>query len=260
VGSDETFFEGDPVNIQDLYNEKSGILDEEDEGEVDLASYAFQIWKNATDAQPELKHIIPNMANVVYSTKELTVQLAPRNVITSVNAARGVIVYTRTAEENDVLAWVDEQGQLITQSQFTILKAAHCASDTPPQVKLPNHHALVEKAIAYIQDIESTIGGQLGKKTSARYRTYMRLSRYYDLFKETLFVNEPLKRAIEDIYKYPLKEYAREVLNRQLKSGIRDEDLAELIISLREEEKLCIVSEEEVIHKEPQIICSLGLR
>ena len=30
VGSDEVFFDGDPVNIADLYSEKSGILDEED--------------------------------------------------------------------------------------------------------------------------------------------------------------------------------------------------------------------------------------
>ena len=260
VGSDEIFFEGDPVNMQDLYNEKSGLLDEEDEGEVDLASYAFQIWKNATDANPELKQIIPNLANVVYSTKALAAPLAPRNVFTSVNAAPGVIVYTRTAEENDVLAWIDEQGRLITQSQFTILKAAHCASDTPPQAKLPNHHALVEQALAQIQEIESTLGGQLGKKTSPRYRTYMRLSRHYELYRDALFGNEPLKRAIDDIYNYPLQEYAREVLNRQLKTGIRDDDLAELVISLREEEKLCLVNDDEQVRKDPQIICSLGLR
>ncbi len=30
VGSDEVFFDGDPVNIEDLYNEKSGILDDQD--------------------------------------------------------------------------------------------------------------------------------------------------------------------------------------------------------------------------------------
>jgi superfamily II DNA/RNA helicase len=53
VGSDETFFDGDPVNLADLYNEKSGILDgEDDDTEVDLASLAYQIWKNATDANP----------------------------------------------------------------------------------------------------------------------------------------------------------------------------------------------------------------
>jgi len=29
----------------DIYNEKNGILDDEDDGEVDLSSKAYQIWK-----------------------------------------------------------------------------------------------------------------------------------------------------------------------------------------------------------------------
>ena len=216
-----------------------------------MASYAYQIWKNATDADPKLKKIIPDLANVIYGTKAIDEDS---------EHGQGVVVYTRTADDNDVLAWVDDKGQLITQSQLRILKVAQCTPDCKPQFKIENHHELVKNGIEYIKEIESDIGGQLGKKTSARYRTYMRLTRYYEEFKDTLFVNEQLKRAIEDIYKYPLKEYARESLNRQLKAGINDEDLANLVVSLREEDKLCILSEEDVVHKEPQIICSLGLK
>ena len=65
VGSDEAFFEDDNNEqvIVDLYNEKSGILDGEDvDTEVDLASYAFQIWKNAIDADPQLQKTIPCFA------------------------------------------------------------------------------------------------------------------------------------------------------------------------------------------------------
>ena len=54
VGSDEVFFDGDPVNIKDLYNEKAGIFDEDEDGDVDLASYCYQIWKNGCD-----KHRFP---------------------------------------------------------------------------------------------------------------------------------------------------------------------------------------------------------
>ena len=177
VGSDEIFFEGDPVNIHDLYNEKSGILDDDEEGEIDLASYAFQIWKNAIDADPKLKKIIPNLANVIYGTKATDEASDNRE---------GVIVYTRTSEGNDVLAWVDENGNLITQSQLTILKAAKCAPETKPQFKIKDHHKLVAKGMDYIKDIESDIGGQLGKKTSVRYRTYMRLIRYYEEHKDNI--------------------------------------------------------------------------
>jgi len=71
VGTDEAFFE-DEANTQslvDLYNEKAGILDGEADTEVDLASQAYQIWKNATDANPKLKPIIERLPNVVFSTR-----------------------------------------------------------------------------------------------------------------------------------------------------------------------------------------------
>jgi superfamily II DNA or RNA helicase len=251
VGSDEVFFEGDPVNVADLYNEKAGILDQEDEGEVDLASFAYQIWKNATDANPELKKTIASLPNVVYATKPH--QPAEKST-------EGVVVYTRTADDNDILAWVNGNGEIITQSQLTILKAAECTPDTKPLHKLEKHHALVESAMGHIEQVESSIGGQLGKKTGAKYRTYMRLVRYYEENKDTLFATETLKRAIDDIYKYPLREVARDTLNRQLKAGVDDAGLAELVVALREEDKLCIVDQTEVVKREPQIICSLGFK
>ena len=58
VGTDEVFFEGDKPDdgdrVRDLYNERSGILDDEGEldSEVDLASHAYQIWKNAITEDP----------------------------------------------------------------------------------------------------------------------------------------------------------------------------------------------------------------
>jgi hypothetical protein len=249
VGSDETFFEGDPINIADLYNEKAGILDQEDEGEVDLASYAYQIWKNATDADPELKKVIPNLPNVVYAT-----QAHPEK------QHEGVIVYVRTADDNDILTWVNTNGGIITQSQLPILKAVECTPDAKPLHKLGHHHKLVESAMGHIREVESSIGGQLGKKTGAKYRTYMRLIRYDEENKNTLFAGEPLRRAIDDLYKYPLRESARDTLNRQLKAGIDDEGLSDLVIALREEDKLCIIDETEVEQREPQIICSLGMK
>ena len=87
----------------------------------------------------------------------------------------------------------------------------------------------------------------------------MRLDRYVKEFENTLFVSEPLKRAIDDIYRYPLKEFAKETLNRQLKAGITDSDLVSLIVSLREEDKLSVSGDDETVHKAPQIICSMGL-
>lgn len=250
VGSDEVFFDGDPINIEDLYNEKAGILDEEEgDSEVDLASFAFQIWKNAIEEKPELKKTIPDLPDVVYATKH-------NNHDTE---KEGVILYTRTADENDILVWINSKGEIITQSQLTILKAAECKPDTTPCYKVTDHHELVRKGINYIRDEEKNTGGSLGEKTGVKYRTYMRLDRYCKEYEGTLFVNDSLKRAVDDIYKFPFKEFARETINRQLKAGLSDEDLVSLVVSLREEDKLCITEHDEMPSREPKIICSLGL-
>ena len=56
VGTDEAFFEddNDETLIVDLYNEKANILEGDGDTEVDLASYAYQIWRNAVDADHSL--------------------------------------------------------------------------------------------------------------------------------------------------------------------------------------------------------------
>ncbi len=45
---------------------------------------------------------------------------------------------------------------------------------------------------------------------------------------------------------------------KEARSGISDENLAHLVVTLREDGRLCIIHEEEVTH-EPRIICSMGL-
>lgn len=249
---DEIFFDNQKIRsqLEALYSEQSGILDEEDDGEVDLASYAYQIWKNATDNDPSLLKSIPDLPNVVYATKQNEDD----------PLKEGVVVYSRTAEDNDLLAWVDNNGDIITQSQLTILKASHCSPTTKALAKLDNHHALLGKALDYIKDIESNVGGQLGRQTSVRYRIYMHLKRYYEEFKGTLFVTDELSRAIDDIYRFPLKEATKEIIGRQLKAGADDNSLANLVVSLREEDRLCIHSDEPDTKREPQIICSMGLK
>ncbi len=47
IATDEAFFEDDRNDqaVRDLFTEKAGIMDGEADTEVDLASYAYQIWK-----------------------------------------------------------------------------------------------------------------------------------------------------------------------------------------------------------------------
>jgi len=252
VGTDEAFFEDDRNDqaVLDLYNEKADILDGDADTEVDLASYAYQIWKNATKDDPKLEKTIPAMPPVVYSTREHK----PTN-----EKPEGVLVYMRTGEGNDALAWIDKDGKSITESQFEILRAAECKPDTPPIPRLENHHEMVKKGVDLIVEEERSVGGQLGRPSSARFRTYERLKDYAQKVEGTLFESQELLRAIDDIYRHPLRQSAIDTLNRQLRSGISNETLAQLVIALRDEDRLCLIHEEDGESREPKIICSMGL-
>jgi len=255
IGTDEQFFEDERGNqqLRDLYTEKSGILDDEADAEVDLASYAYQIWHDAIKDNSVLEKKIAEMPDVVFSTRPH----AP-----SVEQPEGVLVYMRTAEDTDSLAWVDRDGNSVTQSQLAVLHAAECRPDTPTLSRHPQHHDLVRQAVEQMIREEKSTGGQLGKPSGARYKTYTRLKAYHDDLKarSPLFARDELQRAIDDLYRYPLREGAKDTLNRQLKSGISDEELARLIINLREENRLSlIVDDGESAGTEPRIICSLGL-
>lgn len=251
VGTDEAFFEDERERqkLFDLYHEKAGILDGDAETEVDLASYAYQIWKNAIDRFPDLQKTIPDLPPVVYSTRPHQATEAKPH---------GVLVYLRTAEGNDALAWVDKDGKNITESQFEILKAAECLPETPARPRQENHHDLVRKGVEFIAAEEKSVGGQLGRPSGARFRTYERLKHYAEQVKGTLFETPQLAKAIEEIYRFPLRQSATDTLNRQLRAGIADDKFAELVMALRDDDRLCIVHEEEQ-SGEPQIICSLGL-
>ena len=250
VGTDEAFFENeDQRAVRNLYHEQAGILDGEEETDVDLSSYAYQIWKNATTADPSLKKKIEDMPSVVHSSRAYA--QTPQH-------PEGALVYMRTAQGHDALAWMDRDGNSVTESQFDILRTAACVPETPALPRHDAHHELVYKAAEHIAREEVQVGGQLGRPSSARFRTYERLKNYAESVKDTLFDTELLHRAVDDIYRYPLRQAAVDTLNRQLRSGIPDGDLAQLVIDLRDDDRLCIVHQEDE-HQEPQIICSMGL-
>ena len=250
VGTDEAFFEDEDARaVHDLYNEQAGILDGDDDAEVDLASYAYQIWNNATDGKPALKKAIEEMPAVVHSSKAN--RIAPPR-------PDGALVYLRTAQDNDALVWLDRAGRSVTESQFDILRAAQCRPDTPALPRHETHHALVRQAAQSAATHEKQVGGQLGRPSGARFRTYERLKNYAEKVRGTIFDSDPLRRAVDDIYRHPLRQTATDTLNRQLRSGISDEDLAGLVIEMREDDRLCIVHGEQE-RREPRIICSLGL-
>ena len=105
---------------------------------------------------------------------------------------------------------------------------------------------------------DKAVGGGLGRPSSPRRRAYERLKHYAQEQMNTLFQDAELERALDDIYQRPLLETAADLLNRLMRSGVNDEELASAAKSLREEGRLTY-AEEDAALREPRIVCSLGL-
>ena len=258
VGTDEAFFEDDDAaTIRDLYTEKQGVLDDSDD-EVDLASYAWQIWKQATQDNADLARAVEALPPVVYSAKGFALDESRFPLLGADAAKGGALVYVKSPEGNDHLAWVGANGKTVTESQFTVLRAAECEPGTPAVPRLPQHHDLVATGLQLAVSQDKAVGGGLGRPSSPRRRTYERLKAYATEQMQTLFRDEELERALDDMYQRPLLETAADMLNRLMRSGVNDEELADAVKSLREEGRLTY-AEDDAALREPRVVCSLGL-
>ena len=264
VGTDEEFFDDEQTQeantLRNLYTEQSGVLDDNDD-EVDLASYAWQIWKQATQSNPDLARAVEALPPVVYSAKAFTFDEARFPNLNSLGAEAtkgGALVYVKSPEGNDHLAWVGANGKVVTESQFAVLRAAECAPGTPPVPRLENHHDLVANGLQLATAKDKAVGGGLGRPSSPRRRAYERLKPYASEQMKTLFRDEALERALDDMYQRPLLETSSDLLNRLMRSGVNEEELAGAVKSLREEGRLTY-AEDDATLREPRVVCSMGL-
>ncbi len=256
VGTDEVFLgEEAQDKLRDLYTEKAGVLDDDsDDQDVDLTSIALEVWNSAP---VQLQEQAKNLPPVVYATRPAQAD----------GDAPGVISYLRFHRDNediDVLVRLDEKGNVLSQSLATIFQAAACSPETPAITPLKNHHELVAKSVENALQEVQTLGGQLGTLRSIRRKLYERLKSYRERMRQqpTLFNQEEiahLDTLLEQIYRYPLRESARDVVSRQMKLGIPDHELLRLAWQLHQDDRLCQVIRTEQ-PMEPQILCSLGIR
>ena len=258
VGSDEIFFEGDDYknSLEDLYSEKSGILDEKDDEDVDIVSYAYQIWENATKDNSELRKTIEGLPDMIHATKEID---------KNEKRPQGALVYVRTPDDVDALAYIRNDGEIITQSPKEILDVAECKPDETGLPKADQHHEIVEKGVVHIMQEERSTYGTLGRRNGARYKAYIRLKKILEELgdkRDIFFTDDKVRelgKAMEEIYKYPLFQTAKNVINSHLKTAVGDVNFAEIITSLRDEKRLSMIPDKDDEHPDMRIICSMGL-
>lgn len=249
IGTDESFFgEAAAEKLRDLYTEKVHVLDEDDDDDVDLTSMALQVWNSAPE---HLRHQAEALPPVVYATRA-------HQPIPSEPA--GVLAYLRFPNEADVLVRVDESGNTISQSIVAILNAAACSPETPALSRRPDHHDLTARAVDNAVAEVTNLGGQLGSLRSTRRKLYERLRAFREELVSAYRDTSRLDGALNAIFRSPLTEAARETIGRQLRLGIPDTSLTDVVLQLAEDGRLTRVPEDTSETPQPTIVCSIGLR
>jgi hypothetical protein len=100
----------------------------------------------------------------------------------------------------------------------------------------------------------------LGRPSGAKFRTYERLKQYAEQVRGTLWDTQELRLALQALYDSPLRTVAVDTLNRQLRSGIPNDQLASLVMALHGEGRLVAQTDDGENVQEPKILCSLGLQ
>lgn len=94
------------------------------------------------------------------------------------------------------------------------------------------------------------------------------MPRIFDDIEEHGHFIEAIQRSVLEAYRadfcvgyFNLRKWraTADTLNRQLRSGISDERLADLVLDLRAEDRLCIVSDGGDDEDGVRIVCSLGM-
>jgi Helicase conserved C-terminal domain len=250
VGTDERFFEDEARReLLDLYHEKSDLAGDDGEGEVDLPSRAYAIWKSAIEADPKLEDIISRMPDKSNAAREADLKVGPR----------GALVYTRLNDDTDAMLWLDEKGEVITTGQWTILQAAACNALTPGLEPDAAHHELVSAAVTDLAQSHRQTSINLGRATGARYKAYGILSRFYETHKGSLNLYAELGEISTKMQQTPFSSAANTQINAQLRLNANDAAICHLLIDLHKRGALFPAEDDNGDDDEPRLVCSIAL-
>lgn len=140
-----------------------------------------------------------------------------------------------------------------------------CSISDPCVEPLANHHELVGQAIEQVvnESADPNVAGVLGSRFSTRHRLKDLLEHYYAQDTSLFFSDEDkddLKHAIDDIYNYPLLDSAKLTVGQMLRRNRNNDEIVQYVLDLRKNGALCRLPVEENAHRDPVIVCSLGMK
>jgi hypothetical protein len=71
--------------------------------------------------------------------------------------------------------------------------------------------------------------------------------------------DQDLDMVQDQIYQYPLTEYAFTAVRQRMRSTAKDKETIQLAKALYDQGHLCVVSDQDAAQTEAKIICSMGL-
>lgn len=232
-GSDEMFF-GDEREHEQIRGLYSGRLTEDEEGEVDAASYAFQVWERAERDHPELADRAKSLPDLVNATK------ATR----AAESETGVVVYVRTERGVDAFGVANQHGmQLLTGMEA--LRRMYAEPDTPGLSRTNQHFERVAALVRGPLKRPEAVAGQL---RGIRQRVWQRLSG------ALATADADVEAALDELFRSPLTSEAEARLKQAIRERNND-DLADLLVLLNRDGRLVLNTTSS---KDPlRIVCSM---
>lgn len=242
-GSDERFFGDDKeVNLlDDLYK---GVVPgeeelEQDEGEADAVSEAWLVWSSVKEHRPELAGRVLKMQDMLHSTRDPYDHETKSGITTFASTSSGIDAFAASFDNGDA----DPVERLLTP-----LEALHifrAQESTPTATLREDHFAREVKLVREKLTTEIVTAGNL---KGARKWAVERLG-------GTIF-GADASEALAAMNDRPLTEYANIRLRQARRAKYTDQDLADLVKQLHDEERLVIGTTEK---DEIKIVCSIGV-
>lgn len=232
-GSDEMFF-GDEQEHEQIRGIYSGKLADDDEGEVDAASFAFQVWERAEREHPELAErakILPDLVNATKATRA-----EERNT--------GVVVYVRTERGVDAFGVASaDDVQLLTGMEA--LRRLYAEPETPGLTRTDDHFELVAMLVRGPLKRPEAVAGKL---RGVRAQVWRRLSG------SLATADADVEAALDELFRSPLTSEAEARIKQALRDRNND-DLADLLVLLQRDGRLVLNTASS---KDPlRIVCSM---
>lgn len=243
-GSDERFFGDDKeVNLlDDLYKGALPSEDElvQDEGEADAVSEAWLVWSQVKDGKPALAGKIIKIQDMVHSTRDPYDNEVKTGVTTYASTSTGIDAFAASFDNRD--------GGDPVERLLTPLEALHIfrAQETTPTAPVRTDH--FDREASLVKEKLSNEMVAAGALRGVRKWAVERLG-------GTIY-GADASDAVSAMMDRPLTEYANIRLRQARRSKYSDQDLADLVKQLHDDERLVIGSTEK---EEIKILCSIGV-